>query len=398
MAPTDSDTRLERCIDLVRLAACSDSPEALVLAASRQLRRPLVLLDRGGVPLATASQFGVRDPPASALTGAATNPDESPAGWDVIPIERGDERLAFIAVGAGSVGQAEQRTVLDLTLALLGDLLERAALARAVRSERRAALIRRLVTDHAITTVEIRSHAKAAGLTLADFYWPALLVWAVGHPGPRTVSEVNRNLSGQADGSITVALDNTTIALLLPSRRGRAARRDVHRILDQVVHHVCQLGHRNIRVISGERSVVAEGLPASVSELVRLRGCLPDLASEASVVSARSFDLARLLREAVNRRRALAFVHQRLGSLLRHDRDHGTDLTHVLELALDFSGREQAARESHRHRNTFRRHLKQALQLVDADLDSPDDRLALHVAIKLWRATKAPPQRASKAA
>jgi hypothetical protein len=44
------------------------------------------------------------------------------------------------------------------------------------------------------------------------------------------------------------------------------------------------------------------------------------------------------------------------------------------------------------HRNTFRRHLTQALELVDTDLNDPDDRLTLLVALKLRRLLELPQQ------
>lgn len=386
MTWTASDEVVEQCSNLVRLASVSDSPEGLVIAASRQLRRSLVLFDPSGASLAAAPPSAGSDPPGAVLAAARANADEAPEGWRVIPIERGRERLAFIAVRNDGAWEAEQKAMLDLILALLGDQLERASLASAVRSERRAALIRRLVTDHTITPAEIRSEAGAAGLRLADFYWPALLVWTAGHPGPRTLAELDGEVQRQVPGSVAVALDNTTIALLVPARRsGAASGGDAHRRLACLVRHVRQLGHRDVRGIASERSVDAARLPASVSELARLRRYLPHTAAEAPVVSPRSLALCCLLSEGLDRQRARAFVHERLGPLLRHDHDHGTDLAHVLELALDFPRRDQAARASYMHRNTFRRHLTQSLELVETDLENPADRLALHVALKLRR-------------
>ena len=35
------------------------------------------------------------------------------------------------------------------------------------------------------------------------------------------------------------------------------------------------------------------------------------------------------------------------------------------------------------HRNTFRRQLGKALELIDVDLTCPEERLALHVALKM---------------
>ncbi|WP_214368127.1 PucR family transcriptional regulator [Pseudonocardia sp. H11422] len=361
------------------------------MAASQDLGRPLVLLDPSGAPLvATLPSTGL-GPSVAALAASTADADKTPAGWHVLPIAKGRRRLAFLAVCTGGTQDGEQRRMLDLLLSLLGDQLERAALASSIRSERRAALMRRLVTDHTITPAEIRSEARTAGLGLADLYWPALLSWTVGHPGLRTLADLHGEAQRQAPGSITVALDNTKVALLIPARGSDAANREVlHHRLAGLVRYARQLGHHDVRAIVAERSVGVAQLPARVGELERLQRYLPHPATQALVRPARSFALDHLLSEGLDRRRARAFVRGRLRRLLRHDLDHGTDLAHVLELALDFPRRDEAARASYMHRNTFRRHLRQALELVEADLEDPDDRLALHMAIKLRRLMQAP--------
>ncbi len=386
MTWTASDEIVKRCLHLVRLASVSDSPEDLVIAASRLLRRPLVLLDAGGTPLAAAPTSASLDSSVAELAAGTVNPDVAPEGWHISPIENGRERLAFIAMRNGDARGVNQDATLDFILALLGAQLERAALARTLHSERRAMLMRRLVTDQRITPVEIRSEARTAGVQLADFYWPALLVWGSGHPGPRTLGELRGAASHQAPGSIAVALDNTTVALLVPDREsGVEDREDVHRELACLVRHVRQLGHRDFRAIAGEHSVGVAQLAAGVGELERLLRYLPHTATEALVLPLRTFALHCLLSEGLDRRRAQGFVLNRLGRLLHHDLCHGTDLARVLELALDFPRRDEAARASYMHRNTFRRHLKHALELVEVDVEDPDDRLALHVALKLRR-------------
>jgi hypothetical protein len=74
---------------------------------------------------------------------------------------------------------------------------------------------------------------------------------------------------------------------------------------------------------------------------------------------------------ARRRRWATGFVEQQLGVLEAHDRLHGTTLERVLELALDHSDRGAAADAAFMHRNTFRRQLKKALELLGSDLDFP---------------------------
>jgi hypothetical protein len=84
-------------------------------------------------------------------------------------------------------------------------------------------------------------------------------------------------------------------------------------------------------------------------------------------------------------RQAATFIEHRLAPVVAHDREHGTDLQGVLELALDHPHRHEAADAAYMHRNTFRRQLDRALRLLDVDLRRPDERLALHLALKLRR-------------
>lgn len=392
MADTTRDDVIQRCGSLVRLASASDSPEGLVVAASHALGRALVLLDTRGVPLVASPPSTRVDAPAGALTAEAAGSDRTPAGWNVLPIKHEGESLAVLAVRNGGTREAESHGMLDLVLHLLGEQFVRAALTSAMRGERRSALLRRLVTDESITAADIRAEARAADLQLADFYWPALLVWTVGHPGPRTLAE----LHGKAQclpGTIAVMLSNTTVTLLIPARGpGEPSRETVHSELGRLVRHARHLGHRDVHAIADEWSVGVTHVPSRVGRLQRLQRYLPNMSGEALVRCARSFALDRLLCDGLDRKRAEDFLRRRLCRLLRYDLDHGTDLAQVLELALDFPRRDDAAHAGYMHRNTFRRHLTQALELVDTDLQDPDDRLTLHVALKLRRLLELPLQ------
>jgi hypothetical protein len=370
---------------LVRLATASKSPEGLVSAASAQLGRPLVLLDLDGIPLAAAPP-SPRPSPSTVRPSPAAEALRNTPGWRVVPIENDEERLGFLAVGSSDTQEPERGDTLDLIVSLLGDLLQRTALVSTVRRERQASFTRRLVTDHTVTTSTIRSEAKAAGLRLADSYWPTLLVWMAGHPGPRTLAEVGGEARVQAPGSLTVGLDNATVPVLYPAgASGVAERREVDRLLAHLVRHAHRLGHCDVCGIADERSAGVALLPERVDRLEHLRHYVPCVASQATVLPAGSFALECLLGEGLDRRRAVAYVHERLGPLLRHDLDHGTDLARELELALDYPRRDEAARATYMHRNTLRRHLAQALELAKANLDDPHDRFALHVALKLRR-------------
>jgi hypothetical protein len=91
----------------------------------------------------------------------------------------------------------------------------------------------------------------------------------------------------------------------------------------------------------------------------------------------------RLTELLADRPSALAFVGEQIGVVLVYDEEHGSNLTGQLEQALD----ELASRPLDRPA-TPRPHppgVTHALELLNADLDRPSDRLALHLALKLHR-------------
>jgi hypothetical protein len=137
--------------------------------------------------------------------------------------------------------------------------------------------------------------------------------------------------------------------------------------------HVIRLGaRRHLLLISG----------ADLDDVARVvRARRPD-------VHICPYPLARVL-DGIDPRDARLFVHDQLAALADYDREHGTDLLRVLELALDHHDRNDAARAAFMHRNTFRRRLRQAENLVGADLACPEERLALHLALKLRALSRA---------
>jgi len=135
--------------------------------------------------------------------------------------------------------------------------------------------------------------------------------------------------------------------------------------------------------VVGERIGPAEPLGPVAARLWRA-GEASAGAGRDRVTWARHDALARLL-DTIDARSAARFVDVQLAALTAYDREHGTCLQRVLELALDHEDRNGAATAAFMHRNTFRRQLRQALALVDCDLACPQERLALHLALKLRR-------------
>lgn len=211
---------------------------------------------------------------------------------------------------------------------------------------------------------------------VADAYVACLLSWVSGDPTDADVASVRAAVRRSGRGRL-VAIDRRRQLLLIADGR-RQARETVGAVARTVRD---RRPDAETHIVVGQRMRPGEPLEAVASRLSRVErqggahGCDP-------TASARHYSLACLL-ERLDARDATAFVQEQLAVLAAHDREHGTTLLRVLELALDHPDRNAAARAAFMHRNTFRRQLRTALDLVAADLDCPDERLALHLALKM---------------
>jgi sugar diacid utilization regulator len=211
---------------------------------------------------------------------------------------------------------------------------------------------------------------------------PCLLTWVSGDPSDADLASIQAALRRYGRGRL-VSIDRRRQVLLVSDEpRPGVARQQLHETVTEVARTVRdRRPEARIRMVMGQRTRPGEHLEAVASRLSRVerqavaRGCEPS-------ASARHYSLACLL-ERLDARDATAFVNEQLAVLTAYDREHGTSLLRVLELALDLPDRNAAARAAFMHRNTFRRQLRTALDLIDADLDCPEERLALHLALKM---------------
>ncbi|MEV7890701.1 PucR family transcriptional regulator [Streptomyces sp. NPDC002817] len=93
-------------------------------------------------------------------------------------------------------------------------------------------------------------------------------------------------------------------------------------------------------------------------------------------------DLRRLLYALREDTRIQEYAEQRLGRLLDHDARHGTELLTTLRHYLDAAGNKtSAARRGGLSRETLYQRLRTIERLLDCDLESGEQRTALHVAL-----------------
>ena len=94
--------------------------------------------------------------------------------------------------------------------------------------------------------------------------------------------------------------------------------------------------------------------------------------------------LYRLLFNIQEKAELSAFHAAMLGKLVEYDENNGADLVNTL--AAYFASRNsptEAAERMHLHRNTFLYRLHRIREITGLDLDDPETRLALHLALRI---------------
>jgi sugar diacid utilization regulator len=264
--------------------------------------------------------------------------------------------------------------MLEPIVALLGEQLLRAEL----RRDQTEALLRHLVSQP-VGVQRPRAQAAALGLALPDAYWPAVVAWHDGLPSPTELDGIVRAARRLVRGSAAVSVQDRLV-LLHPAGAPAA---DVLGWVERVVALAqATAPARDVRAVAADHQVALGDLRDQVTRLARL--CAHG-APAPRVTRARQHALEGLLSESVDPAEARRFVDDLLGALIAWDREHRSDLRRVLEAALDFPRHDLAAQRCFMHRNTFRHRLQRARDLLGEDLDDPQTRLAVHVALKLHR-------------
>ena len=371
---------------LVQLAVGSDDPDRLIAVAAGEVGEPLGLVGAAGEPLGHAPDDEDGRQALAIARAAARHRLVAPPGWHIARLGQAPSVLGFLAVGRHSEPPAGDQ-LLELLPALLADQLRRATMVRA----QRAAFARRLVTDGAVSADQLRREAAEVDLSVVRGYWPALLTWRHVPLPAAALATVDREARRLVAGAVTVPLERRVV-LLYPCPDGAPPdRAEVWGWSDAVARET-----RRLAPASRAQVIVADG-PAELSELSARVTALdhdvrfaPRVEETRAVLSARQFALDRLLSRSVDPQAARQYVDECLGRLVEWDREHRSDLLSVLEAGLDFPRHERAAEVCFMHRNTFRNRMRRALRVLGDDLEDPDVRLAMHVALKLRKLPLAP--------
>jgi sugar diacid utilization regulator len=367
---------------LIRVAVHSDDSARLVAAAGVAAALPLALVGPHGETLGYAPEGSAGRRALAVAQAAARNRLATAVGWRIVPIKR-TSSLGFLAIGTRAGAGAEQQALLDALPELVAEQLHRVALLRAHRD----AFVRRLVSDPQLDVEEARDEARELGLPLADAYVPAIVTWQATAPPLAVVERLARDARRQAERGLAALLPRR-IVLLHPADASAGAAPPVEATawVTQLVAQARALAPSfPAHAIVGDVAVELAAVGAEVAELNALRRLVPRAEQRGLVVSSGAYALERLCWEHLDSAGAHRFVDAQLERLMTWDREHRGDLLAVLEAALDYPRHDQAASRCFMHRNTFRHRLRQATDVLGTALEDPDERLGMHVALKLRR-------------
>jgi sugar diacid utilization regulator len=226
-----------------------------------------------------------------------------------------------------------------------------------------------------LTAVRVRERAQT------HLYRPVVVSWRRGARSTSLLPDVAALVRGQGRANAAVACGDRALALVLADASPDGAAPEVRRLVQCVVDFVGARGGAP-RAIIAHDDVPADAVAAQTRKLLGLARYAEARPVAGAVVPEDALELAGLL-EGIDRARATDFVERHVGALLAYDRAHRTDLARVLEIGLDMPNRDEAARAAYMHRNTFRRHFPHALDLAGLEVEDGDQRLAVHVALRL---------------
>jgi PucR family transcriptional regulator, purine catabolism regulatory protein len=124
------------------------------------------------------------------------------------------------------------------------------------------------------------------------------------------------------------------------------------------------------------------GVAGAHREVEAVMETLSRLKRWGQVVSVPELGLTGLL-AGVNHERLIEFSQRHLGSLLEHDRARSADLVQTLRAYLETGEQLAAARRLDIHPNTLRYRLDRIREITGAELDDPETRLNLAVALRV---------------
>ncbi|MEV1288068.1 helix-turn-helix domain-containing protein [Micromonospora sp. NPDC049679] len=316
-----------------------------------------------------------------------------------LPVRHDDLLLGFVwFIDAGGTMTDDDITTATDATSDLALALYRETLLGELASQRESEAARTLLVEGPAT----RSHAVRAlleeGVVAGDGPTTALVAQLVTAPGgaPDDVARIaleqalvhTRRWIGPRAALHLVRHDHGTLLLCAPRGAGRPGPEAVATHLDAALCHATRGLDSVTRTVVGigqTRPRLAEGV-RSYDEAVQSARVAVQLPALGRVVSWSRLGVYRVLSRLEGEHLDVAGVHPGLARLLRDEANRV--LLETLEAYLDLAGNAHATAERLRlHRTTLYYRLQRLEQLAETDLKDGNERLCLHLALKLGRLT-----------
>ena len=373
-------------------------PEDVVRAAAEMCGRTVVLENLTHQALICEPSGGTV---AEALTGwerrsratGAADPTATcgPAGWLTAPVEYQGERWGrVIMLPARPDGPAlgpEDITVLERTAMAL-------TVARLVHStpwERTAHrnALRDLVDQRHHSAEDARARCAALGLpTDRSRFVAALVAFRADGGGTASETRLFQELRTAGVPALVGELAPDRLGVLLALRPSQPWRP----VLERLCGTVLSSAPRAVVSVGSEITDLSD-TARSFREAARVAEATPPgqpLPPDRSFHELSDIGLPRLLYALREDTRIQEYTEQRLGRLIDHDAQHGTDLLATLRHYLEAAGNKTtAARRGALSRETMYQRLRTIERVLDRDLESGAQRTELHVALTALDALRA---------
>ena len=349
-----------------------------------------LLFDLRGHVLAASSDPVNRPDPATVWdklpkglterSGPSTASEMGPHGATVaMAVAAGKRHEGVLVFGKGTRLESRDRFVVRHAVTVLGLLL--ASRRAVVEAERRVA-------------GDILSEAFAGRLSGADLVRRLELVgFPPGAPVAAIVLEADSFTDAQALDELAWALDGALGSRARAVRTAVSAGRVTALVsherpeslaepaLDEVLAAAREvdLPPDNVRLGVGEKAGLEEIRHSYLSAVLALRAA----PAERRIASPRDLGSYALLLGGQPRPVLENFVRNVLGPLIERDRERSSELVMSVRAFIEAGGRwEPGAETIGVHRHTLRYRVRQAEQLLERDLSSPEDRLEVWLALK----------------
>ena len=308
--------------------------------------------------------------------GATSTAESTPRGAMVgLAVRAAGRQEAVLVFGKPAKLDQRDRIVVHHAVTVLGLLLvsRRAVL----RAERRMAgdilgeaFAGRLEGDDLVRRLELVGFGRGAKLTV--------LVVDAPETDERAFEELAWGIdvaAGTRSGAARVAVINDNVVALVDHAKPRA----LAKVLAKEVSVDGEGRDARIRVGVGETVDVESIRHSYITALFALRAAPPSR----TVASPRDLGSYGFLLAAQSRTVLEGFVRSVLGPLIDRDESRNSDLVQSVRAFIEAGGRwEHGADELGVHRHTLRYRVRQAEELLERDLNHPEDRLEVWLALK----------------